>query len=192
MSGFATANRIVMEAEGGLADLPWDKGGRTNYGITTATWMAWRDRLGKPGTPVDACTPDDARTIYHADYWLAGKCDALPWPLSFVHYDSLVQHGNDAGTRMLLQKALNQAGATPALKVDGDVGAKTLAAAGAPARAVAFADELIWTRLLYYRSLLRYRGLMQGIPGNYAHIRGWIARMYDVRDFALGRRRAVP
>lgn len=179
MSGFLEASGVVFESEGGLSDHPWDKGGRTQFGIIADTWKRWLAATGQAQRPIDTITKDEARAIYHKWYWLAGKCDALPWPLSLVHFDSMVQH---AEAPRLLQRALR-------VKEDGLIGPATIAAA-LPARAQLLAEELIWTRLLYYRDLLDYRELQKGQPGNYSFIRGWITRMHELRNIVLGKKGA--
>lgn len=165
MAGFPQAVEIVFRAEGGLADDPQDRGGRTNLGITTELWERWRDRLGKPGTAVDACDRTDAYRIYFTDYWTKGKCDGLPWPLSLAHFDSMVQHRE---APRLLQRALG-------VKEDGLIGPATLNAAP-PANAVRLAEDLIWTRLAYYRGL-----------SDFPHFgRGWLDRMATLREYVVG------
>lgn len=144
MSGFPQALAYVFGEEGGLADHPDDKGGRTHLGISTPTWELWRDKLGKPGTKVDACTRADAEYIYHKGYWVECKCDALPWPLSLCVFDGAVQHGPESGVK-ILQRAVGA-------KDDGSVGAKTLASVAKlhPAKAI---RAYIRARLLYYRAI---------------------------------------
>lgn len=166
MAGFREALMIVLESEGGLADDPEDMGGRTNLGISAETWARWRDRLGKPGQPVDACTRDDAERIYFTDYWHGGMCDALAWPVSLVHFDSVVQH---AAAATLLQRAVG-------VKPDGIVGPVTLDMAG-KREAKSLAEDLLWVRLAYYRTL----------PTWEHHGRGWTGRMVRLRKYVVGR-----
>lgn len=165
MSGFAEGFAYVFHEEGGLADSAHDRGGRTNYGITTATWEAHRDQLGKPGTPVDACTPEDARYIYHNSYWLACKCDAFPWPLSLFVFDSAVQHGPKYAV-VLLQRALG-------VPEDGVVGPKTIWAAS-----VAPLPPLL--RAALRKRLDYYRKILSADPGQLPNAAGWIRRWSDL------------
>lgn len=167
MAGFREALAVVLESEGGLSDDPNDPGGRTHYGISTPKWLEWRDRLGKSDQPVDACTLANAERIYWEDEWLGGKCSQLSWPLSLVHFDSMVQHG--AATK-LLQKAV---GARP----DGKLGPKTLARAN-EWDGFRAAEQLIWVRLEYYTEL-----------ANWPHAgRGWTKRMIRLRQYVMATR----
>jgi lysozyme family protein len=165
VSGFEDAIAYVFGEEGGLADHPDDRGGRTLYGITTLTWEDWRDRLGKPGTPVDACTPDDARVIYHRGYWLECKCDALPWPVSLCVFDAAVQHGPEQAAK-LLQRALG-------VRDDGKIGPMTQAAVGG-ANVAKLVRALIRMRLLNYRAVLIKR------PDQRVFGPGWIGRAMNL------------
>ncbi len=156
----------MLDLEGGLADDPRDKGKRTNFGISSDVWRLWRDRFGKSGQPVDACTRENAIQIYHEGYWIRGKCDGLPWPLSLTHFDSMVQHGQ---APRLLQRTLGVA-------EDGMIGPATLAAV-APGKAVELAENLLWVRLDYYRSL----------PDDWAND-SWMRRLVILRKYVVGQR----
>jgi lysozyme family protein len=166
MSGFMTALHYVFGEEGGLADVAADRGGRTNLGIATPTWNEWRDRLGKPGQPVDDCTREDAETIYHTGYWLGAKCDGLPWPVSLVVFDSAVQHGPRNAVK-LLQRAVG-------VKDDGAVGPDTLAAA-AKVNTAKLVRALLFARLSFYR------GILVNDKSQREFAAGWIARVLNLR-----------
>lgn len=172
MAGYLQALGVVFENEGGLADHEADRGGRTNFGITTDTWRRWLESQGKAFVPVDDATPEDARQIYWRWYWLEGKCDGLPWPLSLVHFDSCVNHGVGTAAR-LLQKALG-------VKQDGIIGPMTLGAASVE-RARDQALDLIWVRLW------KYRRICQMDDSQTVFLNGWVKRMSDLRDVVLGR-----
>lgn len=108
------AFELVIEAEGGYVNDPRDPGGETKFGIS---------RRAYPTLDIKGLTREQAKEIYERDYWLAAKCQLLPWPLSAVVFDCAVNQG--VGTAItLLQKALG-------LTQDGVVGPKTLAAAKA-------------------------------------------------------------
>jgi lysozyme family protein len=173
LSGFQQALEHVFGAEGGLANDPADRGGRTNLGITTETWERWRDRLGKPNTAVDACTREDATQIYYADYWVAQKCDALVWPVSLCHFDAAVQH-HPPYPAVLLQRALG-------VKEDGIIGPGTLAAAAA-AKPGPLIRAMMRGRLEYYRKIATAE------PSQRVFLPGWLQRVLDlwarcIRDY---------
>lgn len=167
MAGFREALAVVFEAEGGLADDPHDTGGRTHFGISTPVWETCRDQLGKPGQPVDACTRENAEWIYFTRYWHGGRCDGLAWPLSLVHFDSMVQHGVAA---KLLQR-------TVGAEDDGIIGRKTLARAGEWDAAKA-AEALLWARVEYYTGLRSWPH----------HGKGWMRRLATLRRYVVGTR----
>ena len=67
-----------------------DPGGETKWGISKRSF---------PGLDIAALTEDQAIEIYFVQYWLGSGeqlacCDALPWPLNFVHLDCAVNVGN--------------------------------------------------------------------------------------------------
>lgn len=111
MSDFYRAFRIVVGEEGGYVNDPRDPGGRTKFGISQRAY---------PALDIATLTLDQARAIYHRDYWMRAKCDALPWPFALCAFDSAVNQGVGVAVRMM-QDAL---GVTP----DGVIGQRTLAA----------------------------------------------------------------
>lgn len=155
---FDTAFVFVLAREGGYADDPDDPGGATNRGITQATYTAWRTKQRLPTQHVRHCTIEETAAIYRSEYWDKHRCGDLPWPLALVHFDSAVQH---ASADRLLQETLG-------VKVDGQIGPKTLAEArtGDPWR---WALRLIFQRLDYYRSISK-GPLLKFLPG-------WCRRM---------------
>jgi len=115
---FHDAIRVVLKSEGGstLTDDKFDPGGATRWGISSRA---------HPSVDVKALTRDDAVRLYKTHYWNAVSCSALPDCLSLPVFDCAVNQGvQTAG--LLLQRALNRAGAT--IAEDGDVGPQTLAA----------------------------------------------------------------
>ena len=167
MSGFLQALAYVFGEEGGLADNPNDRGGRTNLGISTPVWEEWRDKLGKSGQPVDACTRNDVETIYHRGFWMATHCDGLPWPVSLCVFDAAVQHGPREAVKQL-QRVLD-------VKDDGVAGPATLAAAEKRPPAP-LARALLYARLAYYRGIMvRDKTQREFAPS-------WIGRVINLRS----------
>jgi lysozyme family protein len=167
VSGFAQALPFVLAREGGYVDHPLDKGGPTNFGVTQATFDRWLASKGKPPRPVKEITDEEVAAVYHADYWLASKCDALPWPASLAHFDAAVNHGPLRAAYML-QEALG-------VEADGKIGPKTLAAAAAihPSELV---DRLLWIRVKFYQAISKGDQLV--------FLRGWLARVLELRRHA--------
>lgn len=67
---FLNAVRHTLEAEGYFSNHYWDPGGKTKYGIT-------EDKAKAHGYDVEKLTVDQAISIYHKDYWLAGRLDEI-------------------------------------------------------------------------------------------------------------------
>lgn len=165
MSGFKQALPFVLRMEGGYVDDPDDRGGATNFGITQATYDAWRESVDQDRRPVRQITRGEVEMIYHARYWRAAKCDALPWPLSAAHFDAAVNHGVERAGK-LLQEALG-------VTVDGIIGPQTLGAVESSDVARVLRD-LLWIRLDFY-----YR-ISTGTQIKF--LRGWLRRMIHLRE----------
>jgi lysozyme family protein len=113
MSNFAKALEVVLHHEGGYVNHPNDPGGETIYGISRRSHPdVWAK--GRP-------TLEDAKRIYHRDYWLPIKADAMPFPVALMVFDAAVNAGNRRAA-ILLQRALR-------VTADGSIGPVTLAAA---------------------------------------------------------------
>lgn len=111
---FADAVELVLQHEGGTSDHPADPGGLTRYGISRAAY---------PHLDIANLSVDQAKEIYRRDYWLASRCDAMPYMLALPLFDAAVNCGvRRAAT--FLQYALN-------VRADGVIGPKTLAAVDA-------------------------------------------------------------
>jgi len=105
----------IIRREGGAEETndPADSGGRTKYGISEhAHPEAWRDG--------DVSYPE-ARAIYEKVYVLSEKFNTIEnVPLQHQVVDFGVPHGADTAARFLQQLV--------GVKVDGDIGPKTLEA----------------------------------------------------------------
>jgi lysozyme family protein len=126
MSGvdFARALPRILVYEGGKVDNPKDPGGRTNQGVTQATYNAWRRERNLPGQDVYLMAPAERDTIYKTHYWDVILGDQLPVGLDLCVFDAAVNSGpGHAG--VWLQQALGDAYRGP---IDGLIGAKTLQA----------------------------------------------------------------
>ena len=63
--GFPDAVERVLAREGGYSDNPADRGGRTNFGISSGAY---------PDLDVSKLTREQAKEIYKRDYWQAASC----------------------------------------------------------------------------------------------------------------------
>lgn len=105
---FQEAVEHVLKFEGGYVNDPKDPGGETQFGISKRSY---------PNLDIKALKKDDAKAIYHRDFWE----EDLPDKLRLAFFDTAVNSGK-VGAAKLLQRALE-------LKQDGVLGPKTRAAA---------------------------------------------------------------
>jgi lysozyme family protein len=98
---FPDALRLVLDLEGGRSDNPHDPGGRTNHGITQATYDAWCDHLAVPRQDVHEIPMAEVERIYRSEYWLKAGCDRLPGRLGVVHFQAAVLMGVTGAGRIL-------------------------------------------------------------------------------------------
>lgn len=155
----------VLKHEGGWSDHPKDPGGATNFGITLATYRAWK---GSAATKAQlrAISDADLRAIYRRNYWDAVSGDDLPAGLDLVAFDAAVNSGPSRGAKWL-QTALG-------VSADGKIGPATLAAAG-KAHPEAVIDRACNARLAWLRTL--------GTWSTFG--KGWARRVESVREEAL-------
>lgn len=153
---FKLALGWIFDAEGGDADHPDDRGGRTRYGISQAAY---------PNINVASLTRDHAAKLYERDYWLKACCDKLPAGLAIAHFDGAVQHGPTTAIR-LLQRALG-------VQQDGVFGQITLAAALRQSGAAV-------TKLLAVRGLY-YHDIVQNDASQRVFLKGWLHRLFRLQ-----------
>jgi lysozyme family protein len=121
---FAKALPRILVYEGGKVDNPGDPGGRTNQGVTQATFNAWLREQSQPSRDVYTITAAEVSTIYKTKYWDMVQGDKLPAGLDLCVFDAGVNSGNGQAGKWL-QRAL---GDKFAAGVDGIIGIKTLQA----------------------------------------------------------------
>ena len=173
---FAPSLRFTLGWEGGKADHPRDRGKRTNYGITQATYTTWLTMQGKPSQDVWTITPVEVSGIYRDWYWRkvwGDEFDALDPRLALVLFDAGVHHGCGQSVKFF-QRALHQG-----LAADGIPGAQTLAAAHRVWGADGARDALRET-------LQGRRELMKNLASRDAtqqdFLRGWLSRVSDIEE----------
>jgi lysozyme family protein len=147
---FEDAFKIVLGFEGGYVNDPADKGGETNYGITTTTLESAKIKGWIPtNVTIKNIKLDHAKTIYKKGYWDVVKADSLPDPLDLIIFDMAVNHGPNTAVKILQQSLNSILKAGNSLVVDGIIGPKTLAAV----KDVVSMDHNMW---LQPNSLVRY------------------------------------
>jgi lysozyme family protein len=177
MNGYREALGHLLGIEGGLADDPDDRGGRTNHGVTQATYDRYRKAKGEPIRFVDYITKDEVVELYETMYWRPSKAHLLPWPVSHVHFDAYVHHNPRLANR-ILQRAAD-------VEDDGIIGPVTIQAVK---DAVAIDDHdgvndfigrVLWHR---FDALL---DIVNRAPSQRKFFRGWMNRIATLRSLHM-------
>lgn len=168
---FRAALPVILRFEGGLADNPSDRGGRTYKGITSATWKAWLTSMDRPLRDVATATDEEIGQIYKLNYWDAVRGDQLPAPLDLVLFDSAVNHGPRTPIKWL-QRALG-------VTADGSIGPQTLQALSGR-NAVAVANAVLDQRSSFYDYLVSQDADQRQF------LTGWRRRIATLRSFIGG------
>jgi len=147
----------VLAHEGGYVNDPTDLGGETNWGITKRFY---------PTVDIKNLTREQAKKIYHQDYWKPAKCDEIPPRLRHIYFDMCVNQGRGTAVKVL-QRAANAMGGD--LKVDGGMGPKTINAI----------QNVEVDRVRCYR-LKHYYDLVNKKPEQERFLYGWFRRAMGV------------
>ena len=150
--------KVVLKHEGGYVNNPHDTGGETNYGIAKR-WY--------PNVDIKNLTEEQAKKIYHTDYWRPGKCDEVPSQLRHIYFDMCVNFGRKGAVKVL-QEAANSKNRNK-IDVDGGIGPATLKAI----------QNLSTDRVRAYR-VLRFANIVIGKPNQEKFWMGWFRRATEV------------
>lgn len=90
---FETEVRKILRREGGYNNNPNDRGGETNFGISSKA---------HPNVDIKSLTEEKAVEIYRREYWDRAKIDSYPAEMQGAIFDAAVQHG--AGTAVAMAK----------------------------------------------------------------------------------------
>jgi lysozyme family protein len=164
-SNYERCFAFTLRYEGGYVNHPRDPGGATNLGITKRVLEGHR---GRPVSiaEVKALTKDEAGEIYRKNYWRAVRGDDLPSGVDLVVWDYGVNSGPSRAIKAM-QRALK-------VRVDGHVGAATIAAAN-EADPVQLVEAICKERQRFVRSLKTYSTFGKG----------WERRIAAVRSLGL-------
>lgn len=145
----------------GYVNIPADRGGETKYGIA---------QKANPEISVYTLDLNGAMDVYFNKYWLRGKCDRIPYPVSLIHFDGCVNHGV-ARANKFLQRAVG-------VVDDGVIGNQTIQAVLNSA-----APDLI-RKISTIRTNF-YQAIVNKDPSQRIFLNGWMRRINEVTDFTL-------
>ena len=155
----------MLASEGGYVNHPSDPGGRTNLGVTQATWENWIGRQSDE-SEMRSLTSDKVEPMYRKKFWDAVRGDELPTGIDYLTFDFAV----NAGVGRSIKTLQTAAGTTP----DGALGPITMSAVQA-ADPVILIIEFSHAKEDFYRSLNTFN-----VFG-----KGWLNRVAKVRAEAL-------
>jgi lysozyme family protein len=167
---FEQAYAITLDLEGNGKAHPADAGGDTVWGVTQATYDQYRDWRKQPRRSVYKMTLQEREDVYWRLYWSPSSCDVLSPRIAIAHFDAAVLPGPGAAPR-LLQAACG-------VKVDGQIGPKTLAAVR-----VMQEERLLEQMQAVRRGYFIARSFIR--PANRVFLQGWMNRTYRLLK-ALG------
>ena len=148
---------VVLKHEGGYVNDPDDLGGETKYGITKRFY---------PNVDIKNLTKEQAKTIYHTDYWRMAKCDEVPPHLRHIYFDMVVNFGKRGAVKVLQQAAVAKG---HKIAVDGGIGPNTLKAI----------KNVEVDRVRAYR-VLKFANIVIKKPTQEKFWLGWFRRATDV------------
>ena len=160
MANFEKALIDVLAKEGGYADDPADRGGKTRFGITEAVAR----KHGYNGAMAEF-PREKAVEIYRMDYWNAVRGDGLPEELGIRMLDLAVNAGPARAIRAL-QRAMGE-------KEDGIFGPKTL---DRLRRSETAGDIPLIEARVRLEQLRHYRDIVRRDPSQAVFLLGWITR----------------
>lgn len=151
----------MLKSEGGYVHHPSDPGGRTNLGVTQATWENWVGR-GSDEAEMRGLTPEKVEPMYKKKFWDAVRGDELPMGLDYLMFDFAV----NAGAGRAIKTLQTAVGVTP----DGGFGPMTMAAVQA-VDPVELIERFSQAKEDFYRSLTTFATFGKG----------WLNRVADVK-----------
>lgn len=118
---FDEAFKVLIGHEGGFQADPADAGNYANGVLRGTKWGI--SARSYPTLDIKNLDLEDAKRIYHRDFWTKVGCDVIAGPVRFDLFDTAV-HSGQGRAIVFLQRAAG-------VKDDGILGPKTLAAAQA-------------------------------------------------------------
>lgn len=165
MADFEKALKYTLKNEGGFSDIPEDRGGPTNLGLTFAD-LRW---MGIPATvaAIKALTPETAAPIYEKKYWLPLMCEQIKSDsIGTALFDIGVVRGLRVPVRYA-QIICNTWG--DRLAEDGEMGAATLGALNG-------VDPAEFIRAFVSRTEEGFRAIAEVNASQRIFLKGWVSR----------------
>ena len=160
--GFSDAIAFVLDHEGGYVNHPNDPGGETKWGISKKSY---------PHLDIKALTVEEARSIYHRDYWTKIRGDQVPPPLDLALFDFAVNSGTYRAVRFL--RRIVGLGEVPAQVDENALKAIHEEVGRRPLGVQSLAEELVCQRALWLTRLGCTR------RGSEVFLVGWMKRIRD-------------
>jgi len=162
---FESAFEELILVEGGYNDDPLDRGGKTKYGVSQRAY---------PDLDIPNLTLADAKAIYKRDYWDALELDRVQ--IGFIAhemFDTAVNMGVGVAAECT-QKAANLL-SPGSLKVDGNIGPKSVAVINRLAKTSAYA----LFKMMNGYQFMEYIDIIENRPKQVRFIKGWMKRIQD-------------
>ena len=158
---FNNAFERTLGHEGGYVHDPVDPGGETKYGISKRSY---------PQVDIRTLTVEDAKHIYHRDFWQPLQLDLLRGDVAAEIFDTAINMGKSKAVTIAQRSACYLGHSCAG---DGIIGPKTLAALNA-----ANPSDLL--RCLNALQLCRYVELVESNPAFAKFAVGWLKRIQVV------------
>ena len=172
MDAFDYAYKQTLGLEGGYVEHPHDRGGRTKYGITEASFRDACRRMVISGVEdIRDITEVHAKAIYKTDYWhKIGLGDIYDIDVAAEIFDTAVNMGTGMGVK-IAQRALNFLG--EGLETDGIMGPLTRDALNVWSKK----DKRALIVCLNGFQFMRYVEIVKMDPEQKSFSRGWTKRI---------------
>lgn len=156
---FEKAFENLIKEEGGYVNNKSDPGGETKYGISKRSY---------PNIDIKSLTLDDAKKIYHTDFWQKIRGDDLP--SDHVACEALEQSVNMGIKTAVSFMQISGVASGCSIDVDGRMGDKTLECLNTMDGS-SLLMSIKALAILFYKRLARERPPMQKF------LKGWIKRV---------------
>lgn len=167
----------ILNTEGGFVDNKDDRGGATNYGITSNVYARF---LGVAPdylylTQLIKVMPKStAALIYKENYYYEPKIDLLPTAIQCQLLDMAVNHGANRAYK-LLQKSINELSGSK-LVIDGYFGKMSWSALDRILSDLsAVTNQLVIERIDFYNAIVKHDSTQR------AFIKGWLIRANEFK-----------